>query len=144
MNICDSYRGGYTIQHWMGGERPMAEEYEYIDESKNRDIHFLFDKEKWCGRKIEDMTSSHIINTLLMLRRRTNEFKLNYELFVIDNMNNDLLVPKDDINKLAPRPANDWIIETPIYVALLEELEKRKLADYFDLVVERIKKEEVK
>jgi len=38
----------------------------------------------------------------------------------------------------------DWVIETPIYIALLEELEKRKLADYFDLVVERIKKEEEK
>lgn len=117
---------------------------EYIDEVKERDIYFLFNKEMWCNRKIEDMSSSHIINTLLMLKRRASEFKLNYELFVIDNMNNDLLVPKDDINKLAPRPATDWVIETPIYTALLEELEKRKLADYFDLVVERIKKEEEK
>lgn len=117
---------------------------EYVDESGDRDIHFLFDKQKWGNQKIEDMTSSHIINTLLMLKRRASEFKLNYELFIIDKMNNDLLVPKDDINKLAPRPANDWIIETPIYVALLEELEKRKLADYFDLVVERIKKGEEK
>lgn len=76
--------------------------------------------------------------------RRANESKLNYELFVIDNMNNDLLVPKDDIKKLAPRPANDWVIETPIYLALMEELEKRGLADYFDLVIERTKREEGK
>lgn len=135
----DLYNGGYTILPWKGSEKLMTNEH--IDESK--DIHFLFDKQKWCDKRISDMTSSHIINTLLMLRRRANEFKLNYELFVIDNMNNNLLVPKDDINRLAPRPANDWIIETPIYVALLEEIEKRKLDDYFDLVIERTKKEEI-
>jgi len=112
---------------------------EYTNEDKN--IYFLFDKEKWDGRKIEDMASSHIINTLLMLKRRASEFKLNYELFVIDHMDDRLLIPKDNINKLAPRPANDWIIETPIYVALVEELEKRKLADYWDLVLERKEKE---
>lgn len=50
MNIWDSYRGGYTIQPWKGGERPMTNEY--VDESRDRDVHFLFDKEKWCDRKI--------------------------------------------------------------------------------------------
>lgn len=118
----------------------MVREYD----EENNDIYFLFEKTKWNNRKIEDMTNSHIINTLLMLRKRATEFKLNYELFVIDNMGNNLLVPRDDINKLAPRPANDWIIETPIYIALLEELEKRKLDNYFDLVVERVEKGEMK
>lgn len=84
------------------------------------------------------MTSSHIINTLLMLQRRCGEFKLNYELFVIDNMNNTLLVPKDNIKDLAKKDAESWIIETPIYIALMEELEKRKLDDYFDTVMERM------
>lgn len=109
--------------------------------NETKDIYFLFDTEEWYKQKIKDMTSSHIINTLLMLRRRAKEYKLNYELFVIDNMNNTLLVPRDNIKKLSARSAEDWIIETPIYVALIEELEKRKLADYFDLVIERTKKE---
>lgn len=101
------------------------------------DIHFLFETEKWNGTKLNNMTSSHIINTLLMLQRRCNEFKLNYELFVIDNMNNNLLIPKDNIDTLAKKDAESWIIETPIYIALMEELEKRGLEKYFDTVMER-------
>lgn len=111
------------------------------EDDRDRDIHFLFEEEKWNGSKIEKMANSHIINTLLMLRRRASEFKLNYELFVIDNMNNTLLVPRDDIDELSKKDALSWIIETPIYLALLEELEDRGLEDYFDTVVERIEKE---
>lgn len=140
LSSIDCYRGGYTICSWKGGENMCRDEY--VDDSRDRDIHFLFETEKWNGNKIENMQPSHIINTLLMLKRRATEFKLNYELFVIDNMNNKLLVPKDNINDLAKRPAGDWIIETPIYIALLEELEKRKLEDYFDIVAERIKETE--
>lgn len=106
-------------------------------EDRDRDIHFLFETEKWNGTKLNNMTSSHIINTLLMLQRRCNEFKLNYELFVIDNMNNNLLIPKDNIDTLAKKDAESWIIETPIYIALMEELEKRGLEKYFDTVMER-------
>ena len=114
----------------------------YIDDSKDRDIHFIFEEHNWNGRKIEDMQSSHIINTLLMLRRRATEFKLNYELFIIDNMHNELLVPKDEINIVSQMDADSWIIETPIYLSLLEELEDRGLADYFDTVVERVERKE--
>ena len=112
-------------------------------EDRDRDIHFLFEIEKWNGIKIEKMANSHIINTLLMLRRRALEFKTNYELFVIDNMNNTLLVPRDDINDLSKKDALSWIIETPIYLALLEELEYRGLEDYFDTVVSRVNNKEV-
>lgn len=113
-------------------------DHEYCEESK--DIHFLFDRTKWCGRKIKDMTSSHIINTLLMLQRRSQEFKIQYELFVIDNMNNDLLIPKDNIDDLAKKDPGSWIIETPIYIALMEELEARGLENYFDTVMLRVLK----
>ena len=108
------------------------------DDGRDNDIHFLFEEEKWNGSRIDKMASSHIINTLLMLRRRASEFKLNYELFVIDNMDNNLLLPRDDINDLSKKDALSWIIETPIYLALLEELECRGLEDYFDMVISRV------
>lgn len=126
----NGYRGGYTICSWKGGEK-----MEYED--RDRDIHFLFEDKKWNGSSIDKMTNSHIINTLLMLRRRALEFKQNYELFVIDNMDNKLLIPRDNIKDLLKKDAESWIIETPIYIALLEELEKRKLADYYDVILER-------
>lgn len=106
-------------------------------EYEDKDIHFLFEEERWNGSKIKKMANSHIINTLLMLRRRAVEFKLNYELFVIDNMNNNLLIPKDDINELSKKDALNWITKTPIYMALMKELEERKLADYFNIIMER-------
>ena len=108
----------------------------------DRDIHFLYEDKKWNGNTIEKMANSHIINTLLMLRRRAGEFKLNYEMFVVDNMNDKLLVPKDDINDLVKKDPLSWIIETPIYIALIEELEYRELDDYFDSVVERVERKE--
>jgi len=108
----------------------------------DRDIHFLYEDKKWNGNTIEKMANSHIINTLLMLRRRAGEFKLNYEMFVVDNMNDKLLVPKDDINYLVKKDPLSWIIETPIYIALIEELEYRELDDYFDSVVERVERKE--
>lgn len=112
------------------------------EDDRDRDIHFLYEDKKWNGNTIEKMANSHIINTLLMLRRRAGEFKLNYEMFVLDNMNNKLLVPRDNINDLAKKDALSWIIETPIYLALLEELKSRKLDDYFDSVVERVERKE--
>ena len=53
-------------------------------------------------------------------------------------MDNNLLVPRDDINDLSKKDALSWIIETPIYLALLEELECRGLEDYFDMVISRV------
>lgn len=131
------WTGGYTRIDWKGGDNMCRDELGCITENKN-DIYFLFETEEWNGSKIESMTSSHIINTLIMLQRRCNEFKTNYELFVIDNMDNKLLVPKDNIETLAKKDAESWIIETPIYIALMEELEKRGLEKYFDIIMERL------
>lgn len=118
----------------------MSEPYinRYNREDTDRDIHFLFETDNWNGNKIEDMTSSHIINSALMLLKRANEFKLNYELFVIDNSDNKLLVPKDNIEDLAKLDATNWIKTTPIFIAFTKELAKRKLLSYFDIVLSRL------
>lgn len=113
----------------------------YNREDTDRDIHFLFETDTWNGNKIKDMTSSHIINSALMLLKRATEFKLNYELFVIDNTGNKLLVPKDNIEDLAKLDANTWIKTTPVFVAFTKELAERKLLSYFDIVLGRLETE---
>lgn len=110
----------------------------YTREDTDRDIHFLFETDTWNGNKIKDMTSSHIINSALMLLKRATEFKLNYELFVIDNTGNKLLVPKDNIEDLAKLDDTTWVKTTPIFVAFTKELAERKLLSYFDIVLNRM------
>ena len=121
----------------------MSEPYmnRYNREDTDRDIHFLFETDNWNGKAIKDMTSSHIINSALMLLKRATEFKLNYELFVIDNSNNKLLTPKDNIDELAKLDATTWVKTTPIYVAFMKELAVRKLLSYFEIVLTRMETE---
>lgn len=102
------------------------------------DVTMLFETEYWNGNKIENMKSSHIVNTLLMLRRNAKDYKRQYEYFLIDHQDGKVLTTIDDINKIAKRDVDDWIIETPVYIALLEELEERDLDKYYDLLVENI------
>lgn len=118
----------------------MSEPYinRYCDGGRDKDIHFLFETDNWNGTNIKDMTSSHIINSALMLLKRATEFKLNYELFVIDNSNNKILVPKDNIEDLAKEDATSWVKTTPIFVAFTKELAIRKLLGYFNIVLERL------
>lgn len=122
----------------------MAEPYlnRYCDGGRDKDIHFLFETDNWNGTLVKDMTSSHIINSALMLLKRATEFKLNYELFVIDNTTNKLLVPKDNIEELAKLDATTWIKTTPIFIAFTKELATRKLLSYFDIVLERVNTDE--
>ena len=118
----------------------MMEDYRGgpIHDCRDTDIHFLFETEKWNGILIKDMETSHIINSALMLLRRASEFKLNYELFLIDNINNNLLKPVDNINEIAKADAKVWIKTTPIFTAFLKELSVRNLLTYFDIVLKRL------
>ena len=104
------------------------------------DIHFLFETEKWNNTLIKNMETSHIINSALMLLRRANEFKLNYELFLIDHKDGKLLKTVDDINDIAKMNAEIWIKTTPIFTSFLKELSVRNLLTYFDIVLGRIEK----
>ncbi len=117
----------------------MNEYGEYCED--NKDIHFLFETKTWNGTSISSMSSSHIINSALMLLRKSTNFKLNYELFVIDHSNDNLLRPVDNIEELANMDAKTWIKTTPIFIAFLKELGTRKLLSYFEIVLDRTEKE---
>lgn len=117
-------------------ERAKLKEVKEVDynDYEDRNITFLFETEKWNGDKVSKMDSSHIINTLLMLERKSNRYKTNYELFVIDHSNDTMLAPKDNINDLVKMDSRDWIKTTPIYKALYAELESRNLTEYFETI----------
>ena len=114
--------------------------HDYEDE--NRDVSFLYEEKKWNGKEIKNMDSSHIVNTLLMLERKANRYKTNYELFVIDHSNGTMLVPKDNINELININPLNWIKTTPIYEALYTELGNRGLINYYETVRTRFLDEE--
>ena len=67
------------------------------------DVTMLFETEYWNGNKIENMKSSHIVNTLLMLRRNAKDYKRQYEYFLIDNQDGKVLTTIDDINNMSRR-----------------------------------------
>ena len=106
------------------------------------DVSFLFSKDKWNGTNIKNMDSSHIINTLLMLERKSGRYKTNYELFIIDHINEGILVPRDSIDDIVNMNSVDWIKTTPIYHALNDELFKRGLLSYFHTVQKRFENNE--
>lgn len=136
----DSIHGGFHKP--LKEVNRMSEPYmnRYCDNS-DRDIHFLFETDKWNNNKITEMTSSHIINSALMLLKKASEFKLNYELFIIDNSNDRLLTPKDKIETIAELEPVTWIKTTPIFIALTKELANRKLLKYFEIVLDRFEGE---
>jgi len=104
------------------------------------DISTLFETESWNYNKIKDMKSSHIINTLLMLRRNAEDYKRQYEYFLIDNRDGKMLTTIDDIGRIAKREAQEWIVEVPVFKSLLEELKNRQLDGYYDILVKGIYK----
>lgn len=115
----------------------------YLDGDDICNVKFLFEIEKWNGQLIEKMQSSHIVNTILMLLRKSSKFKLDYELFVIDHTNDKLLIPVDNIEDIAKMDSEAWIKTTPIFLALTRELAKRRLLPYLDVILDRHSKNEI-
>ena len=86
------------------------------------------------------MKSSYIINTILMLERKASMYKTNYEMWIIDNTDNtSMKVPRDKLSDIMATSALDWIISTPIFVALMEEIQNRGLMGFLNIVRERRK-----
>lgn len=109
---------------------------EYNDEYDDS-VDFLFETEKWNGSRISNMKSSYIINTVLMLERKASMYKTNYVMWIIDNTNNDnMKVPKDSAKDIMKMNALDWICSTPVFGALMDELENRDLVNVLDMVRE--------
>ena len=106
---------------------------------ENEEIKFIY-SDKWNGYSLQEMTNSHLINSIMKLWKERYNWKNKMEVFVLDNTNNELLHPVISLEELARISADDWIETTPLYQALLLEVEKRNLFNYYIIVKDRYEK----
>lgn len=100
------------------------------------DVHFLY-KTTWDGRNVSDLTSSHIINILLLLEREASKNKTAFEMYLLDFKEDELIKTKYSLIDIAKLSITEWLESLPIYKALIAELETRNLKEYFEIVKAR-------
>lgn len=100
------------------------------------DVHFLY-KTAWDGRNVSDLTSSHIINILLLLEREAHKNKTAFEMYLLDFKEDELIKTKYNLIDIAKLSITEWLESLPIYKALIAELETRNLKEYFEIVKAR-------
>lgn len=84
----------------------------------------------WNGNLISEMSSYHIINTLKFLQERADDFKMQYELYLLESEEWPIKMSDAEISKIIEMDTQQFIKDTPIWKALLEELKVRNLYDY--------------
>ena len=120
-------RGGGKMASMVGG-------YHRLEDVN--DVHFLY-KTTWNGRNVSDLTSSHIINILLLLEREASKNKTAFEMYLLDFKEDELIKTKYSLIDIAKLSITEWLESLPIYKALIAELETRNLKEYFEIVKAR-------
>lgn len=98
-----------------------------------KDMHFLY-KTNWNNHELSEMSNSHLVNTMMYIWKNRLKWKMDFELFVLDHSDDELLKPIISLAELASMNIDDWIKSTPIYQAIKNELEKRELFNYYEIV----------
>lgn len=102
--------------------------------------YFLYET-TWRGKSVKDMDTDHLMNTVMMLKRRALEFKEQFEVYLISTKNsNPVMEPKYDLLEIARMETQNWLESTPMYKLLMEELKNRGLDEYL-LIIEQRRKE---
>ena len=89
----------------------------------------------WNGNLIGEMSTYHIINTLKYIIEKADDYKMQYELYLIECPNWPLKTAVEDIEKLVSTDTQEWIKTTPIWKSLLEELSNRNMLEYAKIKV---------
>lgn len=122
-----------------GCKRMAMMRNEYGEECESP--YFLYE-ETWRGRKVKDMETDHLMNTVMMLKRRALEFKEQFEVYLISSKNsNPVMEPKYELLEIAKMDTQIWLESTPMYKQLMSELKERGLDEYLLIIEERRKKE---
>lgn len=106
----------------------------------------LYDNESWDGEDIEDMSDGDLIKTVAELRKGAQESKSDLEYYFLNNKKEVTRYKKlfrtkmDFVLDLMKTDTIEWLEDLPVYNALITEIEKRKLTDYLNVVLEREEK----
>lgn len=104
--------------------------------TEDNSVEFMY-KNNWFDRELKTLSNSHLINIALRLDRDAKKNKDNYELFLLDNQDNKMLKPIDDLIEIAKMDEIAWLQSTPLYQAIEKEISERKLTEYFAIRLER-------
>lgn len=103
----------------------------------------LYDEENYNGEKIEKMKNSVLIKNLIGLRKNALNKKSELECYFMDNKKEVTKYKKlfkskkDFLSDLIKTDTIEWLEDLPVYNALITEIEKRKLTDYLNIILER-------
>ena len=118
----------------------------FYSSSKNEERNELFDEKEYKGREIEKLKNDILIKAIINLIDNASDKKEEFELELLNDEKQlkkykSIFKFKDTfILELARRDAIDWVKELPLYKALVNEVKKRKLDKYLEIVLERREK----
>ena len=118
----------------------------YINGTPVSNKNELFDEKEYKGIEIGKLKNDTLIKTIINLRVNASEKKEEFELELLHDEKQlkkykSIFQFKDNfILELARKDAIEWVIELPLYKALVSEVKKRKLDKYLEIVLERREK----
>lgn len=115
----------------------------HIIETPGNIIDKLYDDERYEGELIKNMENSDLIEAVVDLRKNAKDKKLKVECYFLDNKKEIkkyktlFQAKKDFLLNLAKTETMEWLEDLPLYDALVNEIVKRELGNYLDIVLER-------
>lgn len=84
----------------------------------------------WNDNPIGKMDTYHIINTLKYIVQKAEDYKTQYELYLMETVEWPMRLNEKDLKDVINMDVQEWIKTTPIWRGLTNELEVRNMLDY--------------
>lgn len=89
----------------------------------------------WHDNLIGEMSTYYIINALNYIARQADDYKMQYELYLMESPDWPMKTSAKDIADIVEMDTQEWIRNTPIWKAFVEELSQRNMLDYAKIKV---------